>query len=219
MLFPWVTSARKRFLPSGGASPAFGGEVQRDNIYLDAASEDHTLVAGIPAGSVAVVLFTNGAGLSLTGATDTKGNSWTVRQSATDGYTYTAVATANVTSALLTGDKITLGTTSAYGQRVVSICYISNATYDTSATAAPYASAVSVPGTTSAGVAVGVISSSGSASQTYSGGAWTTIGSYTDYGFTRRAYFVYQAVTAGSQNPGGSWSETLQQCNVWVSGK
>lgn len=226
MLLPWITSANKRYSPAaGGGSPAFGGEIQRDQVIGDlvgtSGREDHLLSAGIPAGSLAVVCFVNGSNVPLSGVTDSKSNLWTVRQTATDGYSYAAIATGTITTPLVAGvDTIYLATSIAYAERISSISYITNATYDTSATAAPYASAVSVPAATAAGVVVGVLSSSdGSWTQTYSGGDWTNIGSVTSYGFSRRAYFVYKSVTAGTQNPGGSWSGAVQQCNVWASGK
>ena len=195
-------------------------EVQRGDETTDTATSVITLSGGVSTGNRAVVLlyYDNGPNAIASSAVDSKGNTWAINVTTTDGSRACSIVSAQVTSALAASDTITVTWTSApYGQRIWLVHSVpsTGALNQTAADSTTYGTTVSLPATTTATAhLIGILANN--QPSTYSGSNWTAgtvyIGRAGD-----KVYPVYtESAAAGSQNPGGTLSPAGSQFNAWA---
>jgi hypothetical protein len=133
MNFPWLISSRGAAVSGGSALPTFNSEIFRGTPTYDGPSSTdvHTLSTGISAGKFAIAIASGqNAGTTITGITDSKGNTWKLDYSAG----YFAYLSAPITTALIAGDTITVTYAAAFTgwRKCISILETSNVTgFDT----------------------------------------------------------------------------------------
>jgi hypothetical protein len=212
---------------SAASSPAWGGEVQRGYVAEADATTTFTVASTISAGNRAVIACSAASATNLISVTDTQGNTWTVHKKVQDGFQVAAIASAHITTALTTSDSITLEWNDAnYLGKNWLLAYLtgcaSSGQPDQTAEQVAYGTSVNVTASTTAAntVIVGILYTDNNTA-TYSSGSWTTEGTYHDntQNSKRNLYIRTTETSAGSKNPGGSWSGAGGMMNAWVAFK
>jgi len=216
--------------PAAPAAARFGGEVQRWGATNASSTTVITLASGIAQGNTAVTLFGWEAGsvCYVTSLADSRGNTWSVIGTNLDNSVHqSAMASAYVTTALQSGDTITVNwvapSSFAKAGVIVYLTGAANAAPDLVVTNGSYGTTVTAPGTTTiAGDAlVGFVQIE--QTPTYTAGAWTQSGAPDLYGHTSStaglaSYYLYDAATApGSYDPGGALSPIYGYDVMWAA--
>lgn len=208
----------------GGSTvvPAWVGEIDRG--YVTTSTDtDITLSSGVTQGHT-VVVATTSVGTVISAVEDDRGNTYTVHV-AYDGNTDLSIATAYVSTALQSSDVITITwTNSTYTGKTFFVGDISGAGStsqpDQSCTSNDYGTSVSCAASTSSAntTLFGVVAGA-DVTKTYGSSSWTVVGSAHNNTLQgKRAYYVYlDASSAGSKNPGGEWSATINNTTAWVA--
>lgn len=203
-------------------APAWVGEIDRGYVTTST-STDITLSSGVTQGHT-VVVGTTSVGTVISAVEDDRGNTYTVHV-AYDGNTDLSIATAYVSTALQSSDVITITwTNSTYTGKTFFVGDISGAGStsqpDQSCTSNDYGTSVScAASTSSANTTLFGIVAGANTSYTYGSSSWTIVGSAHNNTLQgKRAYYVYlDASSAGSKNPGGEWSGTVNNTTAWVA--
>jgi hypothetical protein len=217
--------AANKVVASGGGSPAFASEIQREANIADTTTifyMSNTVASGHRA-----VLLAGNANIPVSSVTDARGNTWTVHATVGNDVNVihsVSIASANMTTALQTGDAVTITWPSAtYGTCGLAVwdltgCATSGQPDVFSTNSVTYTTSVSLSATTATANTIGIgMISGGNNAYTYSGGGWTTVGAALDFATSRRVYLIYKVLSStGSQNPSGTWSAASDQANAIV---
>lgn len=214
---------------TAASAPAFVEEVAVTSNYEATASltTTVTLSGSIAAGNRAVLAFSCG-GLTLTGVTDSAGNTWAIDTNNGDTFDHVNIASAHCTSALNAGATLTLTVSGAgfIGKNWVLIelsgCASSGQPDVAVQPALSFGQPVSVAGNTvSTNTTIVGVLYTAELTRTYSGGSWTNVGTYRDNAQNSKRMLVIRTteVSSGSKNPGGTWDAATTQVNAWVAYK
>lgn len=207
-------------------APDYGGEIERWAETSSSATTAIVLDSGIAAGSRAILgKISINATQAISSIADSRSNTWAVdRVNLYDTTKSVEIASAYVTTALQTGDTITITWANpSYTYRFGVVAYVTNATNaspDQSALGNGFGTspAASADTSTAATQTFGIISL-GTTSPTYGSSNWDLSGTYTDYG-SMRIYFVEKKLSsAGTQNPAGTISGNQTWGVTWVAYK
>jgi hypothetical protein len=199
----------------GGGEPAFVEEVGRTVHTVSTETSVVTLSSGVASGNTVAVLMSTS--LTVSGITDTAGNTYSEALAYTSGSPELYVWYSVTTSPLSASDTVTVTWTSAsYAERAVVAVELSGVSgVDVSGGANDYATTSYITQTTTdATVAVGISAVNGSTWSTY-GGA-TQIGAMADQ--TNDSYFSYEEfASAGSNSHGGTLAAAVTHpyMSVW----
>jgi len=209
-------------------SPAFAAQLQTFNIF-GGPSYVITLTGPVSVGQRVVVLAGNFESTdSITGVTDSEGNTYTVHiasQLVNSCGLSVGIASANVTTALVSGDTITVTLASASTNYVAgSVSLLNNCAAsgqpDSYAANDANSYTISVPGTTVAGQTA-IIGIAGEYAGTSTGSpTWTRItpAPSASYGSINLECFYINATSSGTQNPDLPTSATVWGA-AWVAFK
>jgi hypothetical protein len=213
---------------SSSLQPTYDDEIA--GRYGASSSDSTTVVtvsAVVPVGQRVVVLVSTYSNTqTVSGVTDSRGNTYAIDRTRQEASHYLAVCSAPVTTQLEISDTITVTWASpGFTNRGVAAFSLIDADSNTpDQTAATYQASTTSPSaaatTTEAKTcAIGIVNLR-HASATYGSSAWTVIGSAHFWGGTNYSYYVYANITtAGSQNPGGTNSEAAPTAIAWVAYK
>jgi len=203
------------------AAPSFDGEIQRYIVAPSTHDTYHlTLASNVAQGKRLVLTYVDNTSISdvIDSISDSRGNTWTMDSEYHSGINrYLAIASTIVTTALQTGDTITIHyTNNAYQADAGALFVLENTpNKGTAAVGATYDSFVSVTSAvpSSPAVLIGLVFAQSGATYTTD---WTLSGSIltsdsNDY------YLVYKTTSSsGNQTLGGTLSATTSYIATWV---
>lgn len=215
--------------------PAFVREALRTTVEGGFASVVVLPLTGtttIPSGHRAVLALAVAQTITVSSLTDDAGNTWAVDLTGSPaGQSGIAICSSPLGFSLAASNNITItfSSTAAFPIAVslndLSGTAGSGQPDSTAGVSTTFATSVSIPGTTIASntVAIGVLTNDNNGTYTYSGSAWTIIGTGTQYssGASRICNFVTKTFSAaGAQDPGGTWTTgNINQVNGWAAYK
>jgi len=214
------------------SAASFGGEIQRWGDTNTSLTSTIVLAGGISAGNRAVVLFgweSSAATLSLSGVSDSRGNSWSITNSLINSVHQEAIAHANVGTALQVNDTITVtwtgtGASVARAGVVVYLSGVSNASPDIVIVTNSSTSTITANGTTTVtnDFLIGIFQIDQVLS-TYSPGTWTQIGSADLFGHTGSTdglanyYLYFSAGNPGLYTLDGTQTSARSWQVIWMA--
>ncbi len=210
----------------GALPPEFVSQTRNDS----ASGGNTTLTVAttnIPAGYRVVIAALGNSGAKISSITDSRLNTYSpITSAGADGTATQGVSifSAHVTTELQVGDTIiVVWNTATFQNKAVWLCRLKNCASsgqpNVTKARTVYATSVSEAATTTEAntVTVGLLSVGG-ASDTYSGGSWTSVNNSGASG--RMTYLISAAfTTAGSKNPSGTWATGGGQANCWAAFK
>lgn len=209
----------------GGALPPEFVSATRSDTSGSGNTELTIATTSIPAGYRVVIAAVGNSGAKISSITDSRGNSYAPMTSAGADGTATqgvSIFSAHVATELQIGDKITIvWNTATFQNKAVWLCRLRNCAVsgqpNVTKARSVYATSVSEAATTTEAntVTIGLLSVGG-ASDTYSGGSWTSVN---NSGASGRMTYLISATfsTAGSKNPSGTWATGGGQANCWAA--
>lgn len=207
----------------GGGSPAFSREDTRITQTDSVSPSVVDIQSDITTGKRAVLIIQWRGAQTISGITDSDGNTWTINSTNYPASSMHVVIASTVTGATLSAsDSISIAWGAAeYSFRSWALFVIDNSTggEDVEATSDTYNTTVSASATTTAATSIiGVVSIDDT--PTYSGSSFTVIGSAFDWGSGKRAYFVRSdEASTGSKNVGGTLSVATSHGATWTAFK
>jgi hypothetical protein len=177
----------------------------------------------VTAGKHAVLIWNHrNTSLSVSGITDSSGNTWTVHETRTGTTANLTLASAPVTTQLNGGSStvtITLsGTvgsdTGTFGQ-LFRLSNVTGVDVDTSASANSTTPVASASTTVAPTVIIGAVQHGNS--QTYGSSSWTAIGSVHEAHAQRHYYLRHDVAGTGSQTMGGTISGAITWATIWAA--